>query len=123
MKPRVPDHKFDFDAVESLVDAAPEVVWALVNELLVWLQDPNWPVFKPLVELMVGIPADRLSAAIRPVLEGTDSAWKRALLEYLLSRHPTATTLMMADLRRLAEHPTAADVEEGVPEAALRLLR
>lgn len=96
MKPRVPDHKFDFDAVESLVDAAPEAVWALVNELLVWLQDPNWPVFKPLVELMVGAPADRLAAA---------------------------TALLVADLRRLAEHPTAADVEEGVPEPALRLLR
>lgn len=52
----IPKDKHDIAAVEFLKAADTEVVIPLLPELLEWVQDMNWPVAEPMVELLLQYP-------------------------------------------------------------------
>ena len=41
----IPSDKFDEEAIQKLKEASGQEIIEKANELLVWLQDCNWPVF------------------------------------------------------------------------------
>jgi Domain of unknown function (DUF5071) len=53
----LPRDKNDVDAVRRLVAAGYPSVEAVLGDLLKWIRDPEWPVCKPIAELLVQIGA------------------------------------------------------------------
>lgn len=82
-KLRPPRDKFDLAAVAALNGADADTLRPLLPELLEWLQDANWPVARPLAELLRPHQQafDRELAAIP---RGDDEEWKQTLFSCLL---------------------------------------
>lgn len=70
----IPKDKFDIEAVEQLKQASSEMVVPLLPQLLEWLQDYNWPVAQPMLEVLLKYPTE-LTPHIEHVLQGDDDMW------------------------------------------------
>ena len=119
--PLIPEHKFDQDAVQAAIAAGWPAVLPVLPALLVWLQDMNWPVARPLAPFLASIGAP-LAPAIRQVFNGDDGIWKVNLILQLVASSPALRASLDADLRRLAAHPSPGDRAEEVAQAALEAL-
>ncbi len=119
---RAPIDKNDIAAVEALASADDGVLQEHHRALLTWLQDLNWPVARPVAELLAR--ADTwIVPAVQDVLRGSDSVWKYSLLVGLLPlQSPRVAAALRPDLESLAAAPSDADRAEGVAEAARELL-
>lgn len=117
-KLRPPRDKFDLAAVAALGGADANTLRPLLPELLEWLQDANWPVARPLAELLRPHQQafDRELAAI---LRGDDEEWKQTLFSCLLD-HRAAAVLHEAEL--IARCPTGGECEAGTDAAARAFL-
>ncbi|MCA9564723.1 MAG: DUF5071 domain-containing protein, partial [Myxococcales bacterium] len=70
----LPSTKSDFAALLRLRGAPADQTAALVGPMLTWLQDPNWPIFRDVVEWLEAR-LDETVEPLREVLEGTDFVW------------------------------------------------
>uniref|UniRef100_UPI00403F1FD1 DUF5071 domain-containing protein n=1 Tax=Paenibacillus sp. FSL R5-0713 TaxID=2921655 RepID=UPI00403F1FD1 len=52
MRSRLPRDKFDFEAVSELNEFSNEELRNSIPELMQWLQDGNWPISKPVEDLL-----------------------------------------------------------------------
>ena len=52
----LPKDKFDISAVEQLRTEDTQQVIPLLPKMLEWIQDMNWPVAKPMVEVLLSYP-------------------------------------------------------------------
>lgn len=80
----VPTDKFDENSLDKIDLLSDPEIQIIMMELVEWLQDPNWPVFDRLTEILkkrqhIIIPY------IKRVLESGDVEWKKYILEYLVS--------------------------------------
>ncbi|MDQ1919645.1 DUF5071 domain-containing protein [Massilia pseudoviolaceinigra] len=119
--PFIPADKHDLDAVQAAMAAGWPAVAPVVPDLLVWMQDLNWPVAKELAPLLVSLGAP-LAPAIRQILDGDDGIWKHNLIDRVVARSPALLQALAADLHRLAAHPTASDRAEEVDVEAREAL-
>lgn len=86
---RVPQSKFDLEAVITLQQATPEALIPLVPELLSWLQDINWPVAAPVAAVLVGV-GEPLIPHLRPILKSDDDMWIYWVLQNVVAALPVA---------------------------------
>lgn len=118
----VPQDKFDLAAVARAKQTGFPAINPILPELLLWLQDINWPVANEVVDLLSGSDAE-IVPAIRVVLQSDDAVWKYWVLNKLCSR---LTSLVLAelipDIARLANDPTEEDRSEDVDAEAKVLL-
>jgi hypothetical protein len=119
----IPAHKDDQDAISELAKAEEAQIMLAADELLGWMQDGNWPVSLPIGELLAPH-VDKLAPKIVRILQGNDSAWKYCCVRFLLvglklSQIPTS---ILAELRRIALHPTPSDRAEEAAAAVAELL-
>lgn len=70
----IPKDKHDIAAVEKLKTADAEAVIPLLPKLLEWVQDMNWPIAEPMVELLLHYP-NELTPLVDEVLRGDDDMW------------------------------------------------
>ena len=102
----VPSDKLDIEACSELSNANDELVLKHLSELFEWLQDPNWPVSKPIAIRLskLGIP---LVKEINKAISGSDQTLKYSILTIL---YPLLTTDVIIKvkpaLERLALNPT-----------------
>ena len=117
----VPRDKFDVEAVGRARTAGFPAVEPLLDELLEWTQDGNWPVAAPVISLLASI-STPLVPRIRVVLNGSDDIWKYWCLAVVMDFPKDAKQMLSAELRRLVKSPTQSEREEGVAERAEYIL-
>ncbi len=70
-----PTNKSDLDACNNLYLASDEEVSEKINELLVWVQDINWPVATSICERLKSI-GSPLVEPLRKILPDSNEIWK-----------------------------------------------
>lgn len=115
----VPSHKDDQRAIRRLQIASPEQVLALAPELLEWVQDGNWPVAHPIIQVLRPL-VNQLQDALLPILQGNDAIWKMWCICAIIAQAPVShlAPAYLGELARIVEHPTFDEEEEGAHEAA-----
>jgi hypothetical protein len=82
-----PTDKFDISTVQYL-NRLPVAAWQhLIPDLLTWLQDPNWPIFLDVRDLLLKNP-DALIEPLQTVFETDDDLWQQWILQYLVPEMP-----------------------------------
>ncbi|MBB3747421.1 hypothetical protein FHX10_006978 [Rhizobium sp. BK591] len=120
---RLPEDKFDLDAVSKLEAAGYPAIAPLLDDLVAWIADGNWPVARPVADLLVSTGAGAIPA-LRGVLHGNDPIHQHSVLLLVASRlSPDVVAALRGDLEQLATSPTLDQIQEGVSELAERILQ
>lgn len=119
---QIPRDKFDTATAELVLSMDPSAVEPVIPALLEWMQDMNWPVAGVLQPYFsrVGLP---LAPHCRRILEGDDDIWKLNLIVHVVAHSFDLAKVLRPELTRIATHPTASEVIEGVNAEANRLLQ
>ncbi|PJJ79143.1 DUF5071 domain-containing protein [Mucilaginibacter auburnensis] len=119
LKELIPKNKFDEEGIEKLSKLTFEEIHPIVPELLEWLQDMNWPVARPIAEILFPF-VDKITDDLIKILRGDDSLWKYWILVVLLKN--TNNPRLLKEIDRLARFPTKNEIENEVDvEAGLIL--
>ena len=115
IKKLIPKDKFDFETVEKLKNYSFDEIKPIIPNLLEWLQDGNWPISKPVGELLLPF-TENLSSEIVHILQGQDSVWKYWILQTFgkISKNE----LVQSEIERILKSPTKDEMAEGVFEIA-----
>jgi hypothetical protein len=114
----LPKDKFDIKTATALKGMPAESLRPYISELLVWLQDMNWPVSKLIAEALVKC-NDDLIEPIRLILHGNDPIWKMWVISELLCHTaPNVRISLQNEIERLVRNPTEDEKQEGVVKAA-----
>jgi Domain of unknown function (DUF5071) len=120
---RLPQDKFDLDAVAQFVAAGFPAIAPFLDDLVIWVADGNWPVARPVAELLVLTGVGALPA-LRQVLQGSDAIHQYFMLLLVVNRlPPDIATALRGDLEHLATKPSADQFREGVSELAEDILQ
>ncbi|CAM4246910.1 DUF5071 domain-containing protein [Paenibacillus xylanexedens] len=118
----LPSDKHDFEAVNKLNEFRNEELKVIIPELMEWLQDGNWPIYKPVEDLLLRLGED-LIPHIKDVLQTQDSTWEYFILVGLIDRLPVShLSMLRSDLVRILESPTHDEILEELDEVVLELL-
>jgi Domain of unknown function (DUF5071) len=117
----LPKDKHDIPTVQHLTTLKPPELAPLIPELLTWLQDWNWPIFRSVQDLVLLHP-DLAVESIRAVLTGDDAAWKAHCLQTLLKMPIEQQLSLKGEVERIARWPTAGELEEEAEIEARSIL-
>ncbi len=113
IKELIPKNKFDIEAVNKLSDREPEEIIEIISDLMMWLQDINWPVAIKLSKVLAKC-EDILLPYIRDILKGSDEQWKYSLLTFLIRELPKESQYkLIEDINRIISAPTLDEQLEG----------
>lgn len=114
--------KFDYEAVRKLSEFSDVELKVIIPELMEWLQDGNWPISKPVEDILLRLGED-LVPHIKDVLQTQDSTWEYFILVGLIDRLPVShLSMLRSDLVRILESPTHDEILEELDEVILELL-
>ncbi|KAG4433238.1 hypothetical protein IFR05_011292 [Cadophora sp. M221] len=119
----IPNSKMDIDSVNRLTPLDPSSLAPLVPHLLTWIQEPNWPIAFPIVELLRKHPSIVVEP-VRKVLrdeagEGDDGAWKSNCLNALVIEMEKGYQMQLKEeLVRMAREPTKEELEWDTADVA-----
>ncbi|WP_244604376.1 DUF5071 domain-containing protein [Mesorhizobium japonicum] len=118
----LPRDKYDLDSIPLIVKAGYPAIAPILDELLDWTADGNWPVARPLADFFVTL-GPPLIDPISQVLQGTDGTQKWHCINLIVQRLPTDILRgLEKDLRRLADYPSDDDRREEVDVEAREIL-
>ncbi|WP_433745330.1 DUF5071 domain-containing protein [Paenibacillus amylolyticus] len=118
----LPRDKFDYEAVRKLSEFSDVELKVIIPELMEWLQDGNWPISKPVEDLLLRLGED-LIPHIKDVLRTQDPQWEYFILVGLIDRLPIShLSMLQTDLVRILESPTPSEVLEELDEVIVKLL-
>ncbi|GAF06574.1 hypothetical protein JCM16418_539 [Paenibacillus pini JCM 16418] len=118
----LPRDKHDFERVNELKNLDKKDLIKLLPELLVWLQDINWPIAREVAKLLLTIPQETIPY-ISSVLAGGDDIWKEWCLRYFVMELPNKLRQsLQEDLERIAYRPTKGEELEEVHLTAQEIL-
>lgn len=102
----VPRDKCDEDMVPLIAEAGYPAIAPILDDLMEWTADPNWPICVPLIDYLVTL-GEPMVEPIRRVLRGTDEGHKWVCLRGMVTELPPGVqALLRDDLQRLAELPS-----------------
>ena len=111
--------KFDEEVIDRLKALSFEQINPIIPELLEWLQDINWPISGPIVQLLNPF-VNRITPEIIKILKTDDGLWKLWILVTIT--RTTTDPLLLAEIERIAKFPTRDEIEEGVNLEAISIL-
>jgi Domain of unknown function (DUF5071) len=114
----VPRDKSDVDRAQAAVAAGFPAVESVLDRLVEWLQDANWPVATVLIPFLqsVGSP---LVPHIWNVLNSDDLLWKYWVIALLIPALPRdAAALFRVELERLSYQPEPSERREELDQQA-----
>ncbi|MBU5445553.1 DUF5071 domain-containing protein [Paenibacillus sp. MSJ-34] len=119
----IPKHKLDFDSINKLKAHDKDALRPIVPDLLMWLQDINWPIASEISDILLQFDKE-LFPYIREVLHSDDSLWKYSILIKIIDRMaPTDKFELKQDLEKLSNNPDLNDKEEGIDEISKEILQ
>ena len=92
----IPKDKFDLAALKQLKYADAETVIPILPQLLEWIQDMNWPVAEPMVDVLLQYPTE-LTPYIEQVLLGEDDMWIYWCLVKIVPKLPFYSKLVLTN--------------------------
>ncbi|KAH8803668.1 hypothetical protein F5884DRAFT_806158 [Xylogone sp. PMI_703] len=103
----LPEGKHDIAAIEKLRDLGPQV-WGnkpIIDELVRWPQDVNWPIAVPVASLLLEHPQSCVDVIHQVVLDfGDDDTWIANLVEYVVKKMPVELRIRLrGDIQNLVE--------------------
>lgn len=107
----IPKHKDDQEVIEGLKKLSFEEIKPIVPDLLEWLQDMNWPIARPVADVLEKY-SDQLVPDILKILKTNDGIWKLWVLMHL-SRN-TKDKALLKEIERIAISPIRDEFEEEV---------
>jgi len=119
IKDLIPKDKFDQKTVDELKKLSFEQLKPIIPELLEWLQDMNWPVAKPIADILEPF-ANRITPEIINILKTNDGMWKYWILCTLARK--TTDILLLAEIERIARFPSRDEIEDEVNFEAISIL-
>ncbi|WP_025691410.1 DUF5071 domain-containing protein [Paenibacillus zanthoxyli] len=119
---RLPRDKHDFVRVNALKKLDKEELILLIPNLLMWLQDINWPIAIEISKLLLTIP-EEVIPYVKDVLQGDDDIWKEWCLRYFAMHLPIELRQQLQEqILRIAYKPTKGEELEEVHITARELL-
>ncbi|WP_419877529.1 DUF5071 domain-containing protein [Brevibacillus centrosporus] len=107
MKSLLPKDKFDIDSVTALGGLDPNQLKPILSDLILWIQDINWPVAKEVAKVLLKCGSD-IVPEIQKVLASNDTDWQFACLGWIVKQFPRSIQMeLIHDLSRLAFNPTS----------------
>ncbi|MEG0385789.1 DUF5071 domain-containing protein [Solibacillus cecembensis] len=92
----IPKNKHDVEAVNVLHRMHATEVIPLLPQLLEWIQDMNWPVAEPVLEVLLQYPTE-ITAHVEEVLLGEDDMWIYWCLVKVFPALPYFSKLVLAN--------------------------
>ncbi|KAH9219260.1 hypothetical protein DL95DRAFT_443635 [Leptodontidium sp. 2 PMI_412] len=123
----IPKSKMDVESIEHLTPLSPSTLAPLIPHLLTWIQDSNWPISQPIIELLRKHPSIVIEP-VRKVLrdeagEEDDGAWKSNCLNGLVVEMERGFQMEFKDeLVRMAKSPTNEELEWETMDVAKDVL-
>lgn len=118
----LPRNKSDFEAERKLSEFSDVELKVIIPKLMEQLQDGNWPISKPIEDLLLRLGED-LIPHIKDVLQTQDSTWEYFILVGLIDRLPIShLSMLWSDLVRILESPTHDEILEELDEVIVELL-
>ncbi|RCW40082.1 DUF5071 domain-containing protein [Paenibacillus prosopidis] len=118
----IPRTKMDYERVALLKRASKAKIIPILPELLMWLQDMNWPIAQDIEDILVDF-EEYLIPHIRAVIKTNDGGWKFFLLHGLINRLSNEKLLeLKPELIRMRFSPTKDEIEEELTEKIDELL-
>ncbi|MEM7512815.1 MAG: DUF5071 domain-containing protein [Bacteroidota bacterium] len=123
MKPFIPTHKDDFDALSLLEEASWEEIQPHIKAILEWLQDMNWPIAHRVAKVMYPH-VNHFQEELVDILLSKDDIWKYGCLSYLLEGNPNfkPDSNLLRELYRIRNQPTKGEEVEELHEIANSIL-
>lgn len=119
IKKLIPKHKHDQEVIAGLKKLSFEQFEPIIPELLEWLQDANWPIARPVADILKPF-ADRIVPEIIKILKTNDGMWKLWVLGYLA--RSTTDPLLLNEIERIAKFPSRDEIEDEVNLEAIAIL-
>ncbi len=115
----VPKHKGDNETADKLKSYSYDQIKPIIPDLLTWMQDMNWPVARPVSDYLETI-TDDIGSELVKILQGDDEVWKY----WIIGRFGSLTKdeSVLNEIRRIAFHPTKAEIVDEVDERAREIL-
>ena len=118
----VPRDKFDLERADMLESLDETALQQIAADLLVWIQDMNWPVAGRVAKALVRV-GQPIVPLLLEVLQGADDAWKRSCVEYVIAKLPSEMKAQLhTELLRIANQPTRGETAEEVADVAREIL-
>ncbi|PVH71937.1 hypothetical protein DL98DRAFT_577100 [Cadophora sp. DSE1049] len=123
----LPKSKMDTEAVEHITHLDACTLEPLIPDLLGWIQDANWPIARPIVELL----RKHTSIVVEPVRkilrdeagEKDDGEWKHNCLTSLVAEMDREYKMLLRkELVRMAKLPTKEEKEWETADTAKEIL-
>ena len=119
----LPKNKFDDTALTELRALSDNEIQPIIADLLVWLQDFNWPVAAK-IKPIIGMHYRLAEPCVLDVLRGTDEIWKYWILRELMFEWQSCPgSALLKEIIRIAQQPTSGEMEEELDKAANELLK
>jgi proteasome lid subunit RPN8/RPN11 len=118
----VPRDKSDEDIVPMIAEAGYPAIAPILDELMQWTADPNWPIAPPLIDYLASLGAPMIEP-IRRILRGGDDGHKFVCLRGMVRDLPLSARIELRDdLRTLADTPCQGDWDVSVDAEARAIL-
>lgn len=118
IKKCIPENKYDTGAIERANLIGFPALNSIAPDLLVWVQDSNWPVAAQTASLL-STAGPEIAPHIKAILSSDDSIWKYWTIELVIANlTPGVRAELRSDLVRLVNHPSHQDKLEKVDAIA-----
>ncbi len=119
----IPSDKYDIQACKQLELTPQDEVLPFISDLLVWLQDYNWPV-APFVKQKIIQFDKELINPLKVILSGDDVIWKYFILTQLIPEvKSNVLSSLQPELKRLAYSPSEEEKFEEVDKHAIKYIK
>ena len=115
----IPKNKFDEKVINELKNLSFQQLEPIIPGLLEWLQDMNWPVARPITDILAPF-ADRITPELIKILKTDDGMWKFWIL--INFGRNTTDPLLLSEIDRIAKFPSRDEIEDEVNLEAIAIL-
>lgn len=119
IKSLIPKDKSDIETAEKLKNYSYKELKSIIPDLLIWLQDGNWPIAKTISEYLQSI-CENISDEIFDVFKTNDLEWKYYMI--LSFGSITNDELIRNEIIRIAKNPTEMEIDSGLNEIAIETI-
>lgn len=114
----LPQHKCDCERARVIIALGYPPIAPVLQDLLEWLKDCNWPVSHSIAPFLASI-GEPLLPLIHEVLRGNDDTWKYWCIDRLIMGFPRELAgQFRSELQRFAFQPTSQQRSEELDERA-----
>ncbi|MBJ6361861.1 DUF5071 domain-containing protein [Paenibacillus sp. GCM10012307] len=119
----IPSNKMDYYTIEKLRKLPYNEIEPIINQLLEWVEDINWPIAKEICQIL--IPLDlKLVPSLKKIVGGKDEVWADNCIRYIVKwLSEEAIRELSPELERIAFYPSEDELELELNIFVLQLLR